>query len=455
MRKAVNPTSAQTSAAPLWWLHPVWFMTIPILAMSLAAYLIPEADFQEIWRTPKAFAIGDLALCTAVAGIFAIGCLLASWVGSGYSRNQRLAPGPRDVHVGQEELKVLFNIAVIVTVTGYVIWFGSILKTGGISMFTTMLMGGKGSSDDLKRAAEAAMITGVTTFTQFGMGTALLGVYLGFTQGWHKVRGQLALMVAVTIFRAVFLSERLSLIELVLPSMVLWVRLIGFGRPGSALRRLLIVIPLVGVAGLYLLFTFTEYFRSWASFYADHGDQSLFEFSMLRLLGYYVTGLNNGAIEWHANGALHFPYATLDWLWRFPVIGESLQAAFGGDKDPALIRTVVLTAEGNPEFNNTTGIFIVFIDLGVAGALGFFLLYGFVAGLLHGSYKRGSAAGMFLYPYLCIAMSEQMLIMYITSGRAFPTWMLLLLAVLISTPGRQRNRALQKPPAKARAASTR
>ena len=267
----------------------------------------------------------------------------------------------------------------------------------------------------------------------------------GSTQGWHKVRGQLALLIAVTALRAVFLSERLSIIEIILPSMVLWVRLIGFGRPGSTLRRLLLVIPVVGVASLYLLFTFTEYFRSWASFYSDHGDQSLFEFSMLRLLGYYVTGLNNGAIEWHANGALHFPYATLDWLWRFPGFGEPLQAALGGDKDPALIRTVVLTAEGNPEFNNTTGIFIVFIDLGVAGALGFFLLYGYVAGMLHGSYKRGSAAGMFLYPYLCIAMSEQMLIMYITSGRAFPTWMLLLLAVLVSAPGRQRIRALRTP----------
>ena len=171
-----------STGTPLWWLHPIWFITIPIMAMSLAAYLIPEADFQASWRTPKAFAIGDLALCTAVSGIFALGCLIASWTGSGFARNQRMAPGPRDVHVGQEELKVLFNIAMIITITGYVIWFGSILRQGGISMFTTMLMGGKGSSDDLKRTATDAMITGVTTFTQFGMGTALLGIYLGFTQ---------------------------------------------------------------------------------------------------------------------------------------------------------------------------------------------------------------------------------------------------------------------------------
>ena len=436
---------SSVAAAQLWWLHPVWFMAVPLLAMSFAAYLLPEADFQESWRTAKAFDSGDFALCIAVAGVYTAGCLLASGISARFSRNRRLAHGPRDVHVGQRELKILFDVAIVVTISGYAIWFGSILKQGGVGMFVTMLTGGKGASDDLKRSAMDSMITGVTTFTQFGMGTALLGTYLGFTQGWRKVRVQLVLLLLATALRAVFLSERLSLIEVLLPSVVITIRLVGFGRPGSALRRFLLVAPVVGVCGLYLLFTFTEYFRSWNSFYADRADQSLFSFSMLRLLGYYVTALNNGAIEWHAHGALHFPYETMDWLWRFPIIGEGLKAMFGGNMDPALVRTALLTAEGNPEFNNTSGIFTVFTDLGMAGALGYFTLYGFVAGLLHGSYRRGSAAGMFLYPFLVIGMSEQMLIMYISSGRAFPTWLLLLAGVLISAPGLHRNRFVRRP----------
>ena len=441
----MNRATAQTSAAPLWWVHPFWFMAVPLLAVSLAAYLIPEADFQESWRTAKAFDSSDLAICAAVAGTFTMGCMIASWLGAGFSLNYLKAPGPRNAWVGRRELKILFDIAFIVTITGYVIWFGSILKQGGIGMFVSMLTGGaKGASDDVKRAAMDAMITGVTTFTQFGMGTALLGIYLGFTQGWGKVAPRLALLLGVTALRAVFLSERLSLIEIVLPSVVLIIRLFGFGRHGSALRRFLVVTPVVGVCGLYLLFTFTEYFRSWNTFYADRGDQSLFEFSMLRLLGYYVTALNNGAIEWHAHGALNFPYATMDWLWRFPVIGEGLQAMLGGNNDPALVRTALLTADGNPEFNNTSGIFIIFIDLGMAGALLFFTLFGFVAGLLHGSYCRGSVAGMFLYPFLVIGMSEQMLIMYVSSGRSFPTWLLLLTAALISFPRMSRGRSVRK-----------
>ena len=99
----MNRASPQPSAAPLWWLHPFWFMAVPLLAMSFAAYLIPEADFQESWRTAKAFDSGDLALCIAVAGAFSAGCLIASWLGAGFSLQRRLAPGPRDVHVGGRE----------------------------------------------------------------------------------------------------------------------------------------------------------------------------------------------------------------------------------------------------------------------------------------------------------------------------------------------------------------
>ena len=74
------------AAAPLWWLHPIWFMAVPLLAMSFAAYLLPEADFQESWRTAKAFDSGDLALCIAVAGVYTAGCLLASGISAGFSR---------------------------------------------------------------------------------------------------------------------------------------------------------------------------------------------------------------------------------------------------------------------------------------------------------------------------------------------------------------------------------
>ncbi len=441
-KKTKKPAQASAS---LWWLHPFWIAVVPLLLFSLVAYLLPEAEYRENWRTAKAFDSTAFVICVAVAAAFSVGCLLASWINAGFSTHSRNASGPRDARFGARELKILFDVVFAVTILGYALWFGSILRQGGLGMITSMLSGGKGASDELKKSAAESIVTGVTTFTQFGMGTVLLGTYLGFTQGWEKVRLRLAMLLLVTMFRAIFLSERLSLIEVVLPSVILMIRLVGFGRPGSALRRFLLVAPVAGIAGLYALFTFTEYFRSWSTSYAASGNQSLFSFCLLRLLGYYLTALNNGAIEWHAHGALNFPYATLDWLWKFPVVGDALRAALGGDKDPVLTNPALLASEGNPELNNTSGIFPAFTDLGMAGALVYFMLFGCVARLLHGSYQRGSVAGLFLYSFLFIALSEQTRIIYVSTGRAFPTWLLLLFAVLITHPALRRGRSPRRP----------
>lgn len=439
MHSAENKNSPPAASASLWWLHPFWLVAVPLVVISLVAYLLPEPDYRQSWRTPKAFSASDLMLCLAVAAAFSAGCVLASWIDAVFSNHRRLAAGPRDLGVGRRELKILFDVAFVVVIASYAIWFGSILRQGGIGMVMSMLTGGHGASDILKWSAKESIITGITTFTQFGMGTALLGTYIGFTEGWRKVRMRLVLLLAVTTVRAVFLSERLSLIEVVIPAAILMIRLIGFGRPRSALRRCLLIAPFVGIAGLYALFTFTEYFRSWSTFYGARSDQSLLSFSLLRLLGYYVTALNNGAIEWHEHGALYFPQATLEWLWRFPMVGGTLEEALGGTHAFSEGRDALLMAEGNPELNNTSGIFVVFTDLGVSGALLYFACYGCVAGLLYGSYRRGSIVGLFLYSFLFTGLTEQVRIFYTSSGRAFPTWVLLLLGILLSRPRLRRS----------------
>ena len=429
----------------LWWLHPFWIVPVPLMVISLIAYLLPEPDYRESWRMAKTFGASDLMLCFAVAAAFSAGCVLASRIDASFSMQRRLAPGPRDVEVGQRALRILFDAFLLVTLAGYAILLGSIVKQGGLGIFTSLLGGGPGAAYEIRALFKDSVIAGVTTLTQFGMGVALLGIYLGFTQGWRKVRVRLALLFALTAARAVFLSERLSLIEVALPSVILTIRLIGFGRPGSVLRRFLLIAPLLGIAGLYALFTFTEYFRSWTTFYEGRGEQSLFSFSLLRLLGYYVTALNNGAIEWHEHGALYFPYSTLDWLWNFPVVGRGLKLSLGGTNAPSEVRDALLTADGNLELSNPSGIFVVFTDLGVTGALFYFACFGCVAGLFYGSYRRGSIAGLFLYSILFTGMTEQVRIIYLTTGRVLPTWLLLIAAILITRPALRLAASIRKP----------
>ncbi len=429
----------------LWWLHPFWIVPLPLMVVSLIAYLLPEPDYRENWRMAKTFGASDLGLCFAVAAAFSAGCVLASRIDASFSTHRRLAPGPRDIKIGQRELKILFDVFLLVTLAGYFILLGSIVKQGGLGLFKSLLGGGQGSAYEIRALFKDSIISGVTTITQFGMGVALLGIYLGFTQGWRKIRLRLALLFAMTAVRAIFLSERLSLIEVVLPSVILTIRLIGFGQPGSLLRRFLLIAPVVGVGGLYTLFTFTEYFRSWASFYEGRGDQSLFSFSLLRLLGYYVTALNNGAIEWHEHGALYFPYSTLDWLWNFPVVGRALKQSLGGTDAPSEVRDALLTADGNLELSNPSGIFVVFTDLGVTGALFYFACFGCLAGLFYGSYRRGSISGLFMYSFLFTGMTEQVRIIYLTTGRVLPTWLLLIAAIFVTRPALRLAASIRKP----------
>jgi len=53
--------------------------------------------------------------------------------------------------------------------------------------------------------------------------------------------------------------------------------------------------PALGYSALLVVFGISEYFRSWVNFYADR-DMSFWGFVSNRLLGYYVTALNNGAL---------------------------------------------------------------------------------------------------------------------------------------------------------------
>ena len=59
-------------------------------------------------------------------------------------------------------------------------------------------------------------------------------------------------------------------------------------------RNLIRFAPLLGIAGVYLVFTGFETVRSW-SIDDSAGESSLWLFGFWRLVGYYVTAFNNSA----------------------------------------------------------------------------------------------------------------------------------------------------------------
>src|SRR5690606_8050678 len=116
--------------------------------------------------------------------------------------------------------------------------------------------------------------------------------------------------------------ERLALIELIAPAAVLAVRLYVLGKPlPPRAHRAAAALPLLGVVGLVVLFGAAESLRSWPH-YKDRFD-SLPEFTLWRLGGYYTTAHNNGALALENRQVLPVPFYALESFWRFPLVARS------------------------------------------------------------------------------------------------------------------------------------
>jgi uncharacterized membrane protein YeaQ/YmgE (transglycosylase-associated protein family) len=276
-------------------------------------------------------------------------------------------------------------------------------------------------------------IPGVTTATQFGLTVVTLGVPLGIVDGWRTVRWQFLTVFALALTRCFLNQERLAVIELVVP---LVVSVLGFRPMGKRLHLLTQFGPVIGGVFLYLGFSIAEYFRAWSSFYAVR-ESNFWSFMAIRLAGYYATALNNGALLWKVSQPLAagLPKYTFDFLWRFPILKDVLATAFPSLSFPEELSEThwgdLLATSANPELNNPSGIFLPFVDYGVAGGLLWWLLAGLICGFLYKEFKRRSVAGIFLYPAIYIGLIEATRILYWATGRFFPDIFTLVVGVLL------------------------
>jgi hypothetical protein len=233
----------------------------------------------------------------------------------------------------------------------------------------------------------------------------------------------MAAVVVLALLRSFIVFERLAIIEVIIPPFILALyycrrRLARYvhGLAG-------VLWPFFAVVGVYLLFTLTESSRSWA-FYKDQGGySSVWAFTFARLIGYYVTALNNGSILYAALGRSTAPFSTFDWLFRFPVIGG--QVGLHVKAGPDLNASDILSLEVNPEFNNPSAVFAYAFDWGEWGALGFLMLAGIFVFHAYHRFLQGRWFGLLLYPFVFTGITEIARVPYWTSSRAFPSWALL------------------------------
>jgi len=427
----------------LWWLNPAWVAGLMGLIVSIAAYAIPEPMYRTFWRTPKYFDANFLVLSLGLTAVFVLGATVAMGPGKGPARSDWKEILPWNL------ILRWFWICFYGTLAGYLIWAGAaVVRGANLSLALGVMTGEKGAAS-LMKDVYLVTISGVTTLTQFGLAAVVLGVMIGAAQGWQKVRLPIAALFVLAVVRALFNSERLAILELAIPALVLATRLVVLESPllVGRLAKWLKFLPLAGAAVMLPLFGSYEYFRSWSSYYAG-GDMTFWEFVSVRLLGYYTTALNNGALMVSRLDPVGAPFATLHFLWRFPLCSSLVAGLYpnlkldNADFDPYM---QILEREANPEFNNASGLLPPVVDFGIPGALLFWLLAGLLCGLLYRWFREGKVSGLLFYPLFFIGITETTRILYWGEGRVVTAYLVLLpLAWMCSAAARRERRAQQR-----------
>lgn len=391
----------------------VTFEYIPIIFASL---LIPSDNFQFLWLEPKYVTWETTFLNLAVCATFLLGYYIANAV----SGSLRQHPGSlRELYVPNiSVLMRYFKIASFLNIAGYLLFYLIAIGRGFTpSLLLGAISGQKGLSYEVKLYYFNS-IPGITTCTQFGVAAVLIGTLIGYLNGFRSVRTILIINIFLAALRSFVLSERLALIEVIVPSAVLAVFLQYPRLRSKGWKWLYAWGPATAPFVLYCFFTVAEYFRSWNSYYANKGG-SIWEFSFARLLGYYATAVNNAAFSFYNCAPPPLPYYTWEWLWYFPIIGDvSGLREMGRELDHTWMQN--LKGGANPEFNNEGGLYLPIADYGMVGGLIWWFLCGALGSYLYKRFRSGHISGLLLFPVFFLGLLEGPRVLYLTNGRAFP-----------------------------------
>lgn len=389
-----------------WWSYPSRIVAFILLPMYLGCAAIDGSMYAMLYKQSNNFITGR-EFWMGLLGLVAF--ISASWCAE--PRSVNAAPAYLDIH------PLTFN-KVLVTLYGVVLLCYAIFLMPVVShpaLVMELANGSKTAMYDLRETLNR--IPGVTTLVCLQSLCVTLHVgYARFT-GYAAPRRYRILLVLLTIacvLRSWLWSERMALMELILPAVIMSAAAIDNGK-----KRWLALAPLAGFAGVFMLFSVGEYFRSW-QYYQNMWNGNFIEFAWVRFIGYFATSINNGATLVHFCDFLYMPVNTAAWFYTFPVwqmLGITFPPLMVYDTPETL---TVIMMHGNIEFNNPGGIYIPFIDYGIVGGTLCWAVLGNLSGRLMRRFASGNPIGLLLYPVWFIGVLELLRIFYWGNGRFFP-----------------------------------
>lgn len=403
-------------------------LTVFFYGPLLVLYLVTsDSLFALHFESRKAFSWAGLVYFLLALAVFA----LAAAVGASHATRKPfggLRDGPQvELTAGRRRsLTVLLEVTLALSVAAYVIWFGiGVVRAGGLLGLLDVWR----TDPHLVKGELLGTVPGVTTMTQLAVAAIPLAVAFRLMNR-RVLRGLVISLFVLAAIRAVLTSERLALIELVVP--LLFIVL--------AHRRAPPLKVAVAVASLAIavisFFAVTELRRTYV--YTDDFSAAT---AGTRFLGYYTTSINNGFAIVDEYPARTPFLSTGEFLWQFPILGDlrleylpglgtvsfRYQDAAGVDSS---FWEGAFAAQGlDYEFNVLTTPGYLAADFGWLGLAGMLVL-----GAISGALYSRSAASPFhraLFGVWLVGLLELMRILYFTETRVFPAYLVFLAAFLV------------------------
>jgi oligosaccharide repeat unit polymerase len=381
------------------------FLMIPIY---IGCSWIDATDYALLYNQPWKYLSGD-EFWLGLGGLVVFS--FASWCAEPRTMPQqaqmRISP-----HAINRSLSTLFGIVL----TAYAIFLLPMFMH--FNLVIALATGSTGAMYELRDTLN--QIPGVTSFVSLQSLCVILYVGYPLLTGFkppRRYRTLLYIMIVACILRAWLWSERIAVLELIMPAVVM-----KFGMGTTGKKRLLMLAPLFGIFGVFLLFSLGEYFRSW-QFYQNSWNGSFLGFAWIRFEGYFATALNNGAMLFNYLAIPYAPINTAAWFYKLPLwpllgIDISINNVNLVFDNPSL--AALLNIYGSMEYNNPGGIFMPFCDYGPVLGMICWLILGFVSGTLLRAFVRRRAIGLVLFPVWYFGVLEILRIFYWSDSRFFP-----------------------------------
>jgi len=381
-----------------------------VLTLNLVAifmfFIIPTEFMEEFAKESKYISINSLFIYFGFTFSFLLGYLFTpfSKIKIPISNSSIII----NIYIIKKEIEIIAYFTFLLTIVGYLIWFRDIYSN--FNLYLTILIT-KGAYFTRNYLLEK-MIPGITTFTQFGIISAILFLLLYITFPKKRYIIFILIIVVLSIIRAIFFGERLAVLEILIPLSFIYLRFYPYKFKVFTILMFII----------FILLWASELLRSYMS-QEYLGKYSPMEYLLYRFIMYFATTLNNAFLLFDKfHPYIDFLPATLKPLYKLihqPIYSESIYKR-------------LLENHLNPEYNNKSAWGVLYFDFGYYGFVISFLI-GSLSKIFYNLYKRLTLLGILVYPIFLVFLFQSYRILYLNNSRIIYVWISILVLYFLYT----------------------